>query len=61
MKELEPLPDIDFNIRAGNTLVGFASLDEVKRTLDQTLGFDKDQVSEIVEDAETVELSLNQA
>jgi len=27
---LEPLPDIDFNIRAGNTLVGFASLEEVK-------------------------------
>lgn len=28
---LEPLPDIDFNIRAGNTLVGFTSLDEPKR------------------------------
>jgi hypothetical protein len=28
---LEPLPDIDFNIRAGNTLVGFASLDEVRK------------------------------
>ncbi|MFY7885632.1 MAG: DNA methyltransferase, partial [Dolichospermum sp.] len=26
---LEPLPDIDFNIRLGNTLVGFASLNEV--------------------------------
>jgi type I restriction-modification system DNA methylase subunit len=26
---LEPLPDIDFNIRAGNTLVGFASLEQV--------------------------------
>ncbi len=26
---LEPLPDIDFNIRSGNTLVGFASLNEV--------------------------------
>ena len=31
--QIEPLPDIDFNIRAGNTLVGFASLDEVKRAL----------------------------
>ena len=29
--QIEPLPDIDFNVRAGNTLVGFASLDEVKR------------------------------
>jgi hypothetical protein len=26
---LEPLPDIDFNIRAGNTLVGFTSRQEV--------------------------------
>ncbi|MEF8716209.1 MAG: hypothetical protein V5B44_00140 [Candidatus Accumulibacter necessarius] len=24
-RELEPLPDIDFNIRAGNTLVGYAT------------------------------------
>lgn len=31
--QIEPLPDIDFNIRAGNTLVGFASLDETKRAL----------------------------
>ena len=27
---IEPLPDIDFNIRAGNTLVGYASYDEVR-------------------------------
>lgn len=32
--DLEPLPDIDFNIRAGNTLVGFASLDEVKKSME---------------------------
>ena len=25
VEQIEPLPDIDFNIRAGNTLVGFAS------------------------------------
>ena len=31
--QIEPLPDIDFNIRPGNTLVGFASLEEVKRAL----------------------------
>ncbi len=29
-EQVEPLPDIDFNVRAGNTLVGFASLDEVR-------------------------------
>ncbi len=28
---IEPLPDIDFNIRAGNTLVGYATADEVRR------------------------------
>ena len=28
--QIEPLPDIDFNVRAGNTLVGFTSLDAVE-------------------------------
>ncbi|HSW62118.1 MAG TPA: DNA methyltransferase [Dissulfurispiraceae bacterium] len=28
---IEPLPDIDFNIRAGNTLVGFATYEEVEK------------------------------
>lgn len=32
-KDVEPLPDIDFNIRAGNTLVGFTSIDEVEQAL----------------------------
>lgn len=32
-KDVEPLPDIDFNIRAGNTLVGFTSVDEVRQAL----------------------------
>jgi len=30
---IEPLPDIDFNIRAGNTLVGYATADEVRRCM----------------------------
>jgi hypothetical protein len=30
-RDLEPLPDIDFNVLAGNTLVGFTSLDEIRR------------------------------
>ena len=34
-QEIEPLPDIDFNIRAGNTLVGYASRDEVRRCMTQ--------------------------
>ncbi|MGQ4809130.1 hypothetical protein NKDENANG_02532 [Candidatus Entotheonellaceae bacterium PAL068K] len=55
VKDLEPLPDIDFNIRSGNTLVGFARIDDVKKTLDGTLGFGKVQVDRIVEKAEIVE------
>lgn len=33
-ERIEPLPDIDFNIRAGNTLVGFASLHEVEQAME---------------------------
>ena len=32
-EQLEPLPDIDFNLRTGNTLVGFATLDEARRVV----------------------------
>ncbi len=31
--QIEPLPDIDFNIRAGNALVGFTSLDAVRQAM----------------------------
>ena len=31
--QIEPLPDIDFNIRAGNTLIGFTSLDAVRQVM----------------------------
>lgn len=34
---LEPLPDIDFNIRSGNTLVGFATEEELQKGLTYTL------------------------
>ena len=34
--QIEPLPDIDFNIRAGNTLVGFTSLDAVQQAMTVT-------------------------
>jgi len=37
---LEPLPDIDFNIRAGNTLVGFATYEEAKKAISSKLDFD---------------------
>ncbi|HPC96467.1 MAG TPA: hypothetical protein PLU87_16080 [Sedimentisphaerales bacterium] len=53
--QIEPLPDIDFNIRAGNTLVGFASLEQVRKSQEGTFGFGKDQIKRIEEDAEVVE------
>jgi hypothetical protein len=33
VEDIEPLPDIDFNIRAGNSLVGFATYQEVERAV----------------------------
>jgi hypothetical protein len=57
VKQLEPLPDIDFNIRPGNTLVGFASLQEVKAMLSGRLAFaeESDEIEQIVQEAERVE------
>lgn len=40
LAHVEPLPDIDFNIRAGNTLVGFASVADLERTFGGRLDFD---------------------
>ena len=33
VENIEPLPDIDFNIRAGNTLVGYTTYNEVKNAV----------------------------
>jgi len=35
---IEPLPDIDFNIRAGNTLVGFATREAVRQAIETESG-----------------------
>ena len=35
--QIEPLPDIDFNIQAGNSLVGFASAVSVRRAMEMDL------------------------
>lgn len=32
-EHIEPLPDIDFNVQHGNTLVGFAKLEDVERAI----------------------------
>ncbi len=39
--QIEPLPDIDFNIRAGNTLVGFTTLDAVQKAMLVTNGLSR--------------------
>jgi len=44
-RELEPLPDIDFNIRAGNTLVGYAT--EAQFDAANTLASDQTHRAEI--------------
>lgn len=41
VREIEPLPDIDFNIRAGNTLVGFASFESLEKALGSRLDLDQ--------------------
>ena len=43
VQDIEPLPDIDFNIRVGNTLVGFTSTDEVRKA------FTEEKVGEAVQ------------
>jgi len=63
VKDLEPLPDIDFNIRPGNTLVGFVSVDEIRRAAEWTpsgerqmvYGDTEKAIQRIEEEAKTVE------
>ncbi len=54
VKRIEPLPDIDFNIQAGNTLVGYATYDEMKKAVESRLDFD-DAMARIEEKAEDVD------
>ena len=49
--QIEPLPDIDFNIQAGNSLVGFTSAASVRRAMTMDL---KGQQRMITPDDETV-------
>jgi len=53
---LEPLPDIDFNIRAGNSLVGFASMAEFDAVAGGEL-VERRLMREIVGDAEIVQMA----
>ncbi len=56
---IEPLPDIDFNIRAGNTLVGYATLAEVQKAAETDM-LRSEQVAEIeTKAADTQQLADN--
>ncbi|MEI6043158.1 MAG: DNA methyltransferase [Chloroflexota bacterium] len=41
VEQLEPLPDIDFNLRVGNTLVGFATVEEAKTAFKCQFDFER--------------------
>lgn len=47
---LDPLPDIDFNIRCGNTLVGYATEEELDKDLNYGNMFDKVEFKERIDD-----------
>jgi hypothetical protein len=59
VEDIEPLPDIDFNIRAGNTLVGFATYEDVKRAVSSKLDFDN-PLQRIDESAEYADRAFQQ-
>ena len=66
--QMEPLPDIDFNIRVGNTLIGFTSLDAVRHAITMEshgqrralYGEDYDTLDRINENAEIVGREFDQ-
>ncbi len=66
--QIEPLPDIDFNIRAGNTLVGFTSIDAVRQAMTvmpngqhrQVFPEDQAALDRINEEAEIASADYNQ-
>lgn len=63
--QLEPLPDIDFNIRAGNTLIGFVRLADIRKAAEVeadascqgrlVFGETEDALQQLEEDAEIVD------
>lgn len=48
--QIEPLPDIDFNIRAGNSLIGYTSMVDVRKATEAN-GFDFDDRAAKIEAA----------
>lgn len=53
---LEPLPDIDYNIRSGNSLVGFSSMKHFEHLVDTHLSLDKKLTEKVRAAAETIKI-----
>ncbi|MBW6485112.1 MAG: Eco57I restriction-modification methylase domain-containing protein [Syntrophobacterales bacterium] len=71
-EQIEPLPDVDFNIRAGNTLVGYATADQVRKAFTEErqsdrqvqgrllMGEDEDNYKCFEDDMEIVKLAFRE-
>ena len=58
-EQIEPLPDIDFNIRAGNALIGYTSFDDAKRATEKS-GFDfDDRIGKIENEAQDLDKAFH--
>ena len=55
VRQIEPLPDIDFNVQAGNTLVGYATYDAVEKPEKGRFDFEN-AMERIKEQAEDVKI-----
>ena len=72
VEQIEPLPDMDFNIRSGNTLVGYATADQVRKAFTEErksdrqvqsrllMGEDEDNYKRFEESAEMVDKAFRQ-
>ena len=60
INDIEPLPDIDFNIQAGNTLVGYAKYDEVERAVTENKIDFYNTMQRIKQSAESIERLFEQ-
>jgi hypothetical protein len=57
---LDPLPDIDFNIKCGNSLVGFALENDLDTAMrESTIGYSEDDRKEIIEKCESVAIKYD--
>ncbi len=57
-EKIEPLPDIDFNIKAGNSLVGYTSFEDVEKTVKGKFQFD-DTLKKLRESAQDLDKAFD--